>query len=54
MCGADVMLVFADDVKHGITAHFVDQYHEVFDLALAYDPAEVSPHRPSEAALDSA
>ena len=42
----------AADVKEGLTAHFVDQYKEVFDLALQYQGCEVSAHHPaSETAL---
>lgn len=44
----------ADDVKQGIEVHFVDQYQQVFDLALLYDPAKVSIHQPqSETVLRS-
>ena len=44
----------ADDVKQGIDAHFVDQYQQVFDLALQYDPAQVSIHQPqSETVLQA-
>lgn len=32
----------ADEVKTGISAHFVEHYKEVFDLALDYDPSQVS------------
>lgn len=35
-------MYIADEVKTGITAHFVEQYREVFDLALDYNPAEIS------------
>ena len=33
---------FAEEVKSGVQAYFVEQYKDVFDLALDYDPAQVS------------
>ena len=32
----------AEEVKSGVQAYFVEQYKDVFDLALDYDPAKVS------------
>ena len=38
--------VSAEEVRAGITAHFVEQYKEVFDVALQYDPADIPKELP--------
>ena len=44
----------AEEVRAGITAHFVEQYKEVFDVALQYDPVDVPKELPaSEMQLQS-
>jgi len=46
--------LLAEEVRAGITAHFVEQYKEVFDIALQYDPAEIAKQLPtSELSLQS-
>ena len=41
-------------MRAGITAHFVEQYKEVFDVALQYDPADITKELPaSETSLQS-
>ena len=37
----DVGRACAADVTEGVTAHFVDQYEQVFDLAFNYDEDQV-------------